>query len=79
MLHDLSARLAPLARPDSPFDAPIPAEHARDAHWVRPELVGEVEYRELTNDGLLRYSSWRGLRPDRDPDEISLPAAVRDR
>jgi bifunctional non-homologous end joining protein LigD len=78
MLHDLSTRLTPLARPDSPFDAPIPKEHARDAHWVQPELVGEVEYRQLTNDGLLRHSSWRGLRPDRDPDEISLPAAVSD-
>ncbi len=75
MLHDLSTRLARLARPDSPFDAPIPKEHARDAHWVQPELVGEVEYRQLTNDGLLRHSSWRGLRPDRDPDEISLPGS----
>ncbi|HEY4453575.1 MAG TPA: non-homologous end-joining DNA ligase [Pseudonocardiaceae bacterium] len=73
MLRDLSARLAPLARPDSPFDAPIPKEHARDAHWVQPRLVGEVEFRQLTNDGLLRHSSWRGLRPDRDPDDISLP------
>jgi bifunctional non-homologous end joining protein LigD len=73
MLRDLSARLAPLARKDSPFDAPIPKEHARDAHWVQPRLVGEVEFRQLTNDGLLRHSSWRGLRPDRDPDDISLP------
>jgi bifunctional non-homologous end joining protein LigD len=73
MLRDLSARLAPLARPDSPFDAPIPKEHARDAHWVQARLVGEVEFRQLTNDGLLRHSSWRGLRPDRDPDDISLP------
>ena len=73
MLHDLAARLAPLARQNSPFDAPIPREHARDAHWVEPTLVGEVEFRQLTNDGLLRHSSWRGLRPDRDPGDISLP------
>jgi bifunctional non-homologous end joining protein LigD len=74
MLRDLSTRLAPLGRPESPFDAPIPKEHARDAHWVAPELVGEVEFRQLTNDGLLRHSSWRGLRPDRDPGDVNLPS-----
>lgn len=77
MLRDLSARLGPIARRDSPFDAPIPVEHARDAHWVEPELVGEVEYRQLTNDGLLRHASWRGLRPDRDPGDITGPPACR--
>lgn len=73
VLHDLFTRLAPLARSSSPFDAPIPKEHARDAHWVEPELVGEVEFRQVTNDGLLRHSSWRGLRPDRDPDDVTAP------
>ncbi|MFJ6673989.1 non-homologous end-joining DNA ligase [Actinosynnema sp. NPDC091369] len=72
-LLDLQRRLEPLARTGSPFVDPVPADHARRAHWVRPELVGEVEYRAWTTEGRLRHSSWRGLRTDKDPDEVRLP------
>ncbi|MCE6997256.1 non-homologous end-joining DNA ligase [Saccharothrix sp. S26] len=73
-LLDLQDRLRPLARRGSPFCDQVPADHARHAHWVRPELVGEVEYRTWTTDGRLRHSSWRGLRPDKDPDEVRPPS-----
>jgi bifunctional non-homologous end joining protein LigD len=72
-LDDLMARLRPLARRTSPFDETVPREHARHARWVEPVLVGEVEYRLMTRDGRLRHASWRGLRPDRAPDEVVLP------
>ncbi|SDI07090.1 non-homologous end-joining DNA ligase [Nonomuraea jiangxiensis] len=71
MLRDLRERLAPLERPDPPFDVPVPREHARDAHWVEARVVGEVQYAEVTGDGMLRHPSWRGLRPDREPAEAS--------
>jgi len=70
MLDDLLTRLAALEQPDSPFDEPVPREHARRARWVRPQLVGEVEYRTLTPDRRLRHAAWRGLRPDKDPTEV---------
>ncbi|HEX3782489.1 MAG TPA: non-homologous end-joining DNA ligase [Pseudonocardiaceae bacterium] len=73
VLRELTARLRPLAARESPFGSAVPREHARDAHWVRPELVGEVEYRQLTTDGMLRHSSWRGLRADKDPAEVTMP------
>ena len=69
VLRDLQARLAPLAR-DTPPAADVPRSVLRDAHWVNPDLVGEVEFRSWTSDGRLRHSSWRGLRPDREPGEI---------
>lgn len=69
MLHDLATALRPLHRASSPFAGQVPREHARDAHWVEPRLVGEVAYRTLTPDGRLRHPSWRGLRPDREPGE----------
>jgi bifunctional non-homologous end joining protein LigD len=71
MLLDLQERLAPLERADPPFAEPVPREHARDAHWVEPRVVGEVQYAEVTGDGRLRHPSWRGLRLDREPDEAS--------
>ncbi|WP_231500319.1 non-homologous end-joining DNA ligase [Saccharothrix sp. NRRL B-16314] len=72
-LRDLRERLLPLARTASPFAGPVPLDQARRAHWVRPELVGEVEFRTWTADGRLRHSSWRGLRPDKDPADVAMP------
>ncbi|MGP4100406.1 non-homologous end-joining DNA ligase [Nonomuraea sp. KM90] len=69
MLRDLGERLAPLERREPAFDEEVPREHSRDAHWVEPRVVGEVQYAEVTGDGRLRHPSWRGLRPDRDPAE----------
>ena len=75
-LDHLRTALTGLEQPRSPFTGEIPREYARAAHWTRPVLVGEVEFRNWTVDGRLRHPSWRGLRPDRQPDEVTL-AAVR--
>jgi bifunctional non-homologous end joining protein LigD len=72
MLADLADQLRPLRCAGSPFDLPVPREHARGVHWVQPRLVGEVQYRNRTPDGRLRHPAWRGLRPDRDPTEVRL-------
>ena len=73
MLDDLLARLTALEQPSSPFDEPVPRDHARRARWVRPELVGEVEYRSVTPDRRLRHTAWRGLRTDKDPAQVTFP------
>jgi ATP-dependent DNA ligase len=58
-------------RPTSPFNEAVPREYARRAHWVQPDLVGEIEHRQWTRlDNRLRHPSWRGLRPDRSPNDI---------
>jgi bifunctional non-homologous end joining protein LigD len=63
-LAQLSRLLEPLETPEPPVND-VPREQARGAHWVRPELVGEVVFGEWTNDFRLRHPSWRGLRPDK--------------
>lgn len=70
MLRDLSAQLEPLRTPAAPLD--VPAPDASDALWVRPELVGEVEFANWSPGGILRHSRWRGLRPDKSPDEVRV-------
>ncbi len=50
----------------------VPAADARDAHWVTPDLVGEVEFAEWTSDGRLRQPVWRGWRPDKTVAQIHL-------
>jgi bifunctional non-homologous end joining protein LigD len=68
-LDDIQARLEKLSRKTSPF-IDVPREDARDAHWVTPSLVGEITYGELTEPGRLRHPVWRGLRPDKSPEEV---------
>jgi bifunctional non-homologous end joining protein LigD len=70
-LGKLKDVLNPLHTDESPFNTRLPTQDAKGVTFVRPELVGEVRYSERTSDGRLRQPSWRGLRPDKTPDEVN--------
>jgi bifunctional non-homologous end joining protein LigD len=70
VLVDLRARLERLARPEPPF-RPEGLPRGR-VHWVRPELVAQVGFAELTRDGRLRQPRFLGLRQDKRPREVVL-------
>ncbi len=69
-LRMLRGRLEPLRRPDSPFDEPVPPEHARTAVWVEPALVIEVFFDRWTRAGRMRAPVYKGLRDDKDPADV---------
>ncbi|ORW93083.1 ATP-dependent DNA ligase [Mycobacterium sp. IEC1808] len=69
-LANLKKTLAPLQTDQSPFHPPLPRQDAKGVTFVEPVLVGEVRYSEWTPDDRLRQSSWRGLRPDKEPSEV---------
>ena len=75
----LATALASLRSDESPFDPPLSRRDAIGVTYVRPELVGEVRYGELTQDGRLRHPSWRGLRGDKAPDQVVLEEPVSSR
>jgi bifunctional non-homologous end joining protein LigD len=65
LLVDLRKRLEGLEQDGTPF-ADFPARlKPRLAHWVKPELVGQVEFSNWTDDGRLRHPSFQGLREDK--------------
>ncbi len=68
-LTELRQTVDRLARKTSPFQD-VPREDSADAHWVTPQLVGEVTYSEWTGTGRLRHPVWRGWRLDKDPAEV---------
>jgi len=68
----LLAALKPLVVPASPFAEPLPRMDAKDARWVRPELVVEVRYGQQTPDGRLRFPRFLRLRPDLTAAEVGL-------
>jgi bifunctional non-homologous end joining protein LigD len=75
-LADLTRRLAERPWPAHPFAEP-PDDVLAEARWVRPELVGEVTFRQWTSAGKLRAPSWCRLRPDLEPGALRGPAARR--
>jgi bifunctional non-homologous end joining protein LigD len=65
-LAQLARELEPLRRAESPFDGRQPP---KGTVFVEPRLVAAVEFREWTRGGTLRAPSFKGLRPDKDPQE----------
>jgi bifunctional non-homologous end joining protein LigD len=59
-------------RLDKPTFASMPRDIARRAVWVKPELVAEVTYSEVTSDGSLRHPSFEGMREDKRADQVVM-------
>ncbi len=75
-LTRLSERLRELEVEKPPIADPPGGSAARGLHWVRPELVVEVEFTEWTRDGSLRHPSFQGVREDREPEEVVMEEAA---
>lgn len=63
----LLPELRKLRRDTSPFSTRVPK---KEALFVEPELVAEIEYREWTHDGHLRHPSYKGLRTDKPAEQV---------
>ncbi|HEY1075076.1 MAG TPA: DNA ligase D, partial [Fontimonas sp.] len=59
-------------------ERPALSEHPRlpGVVWVKPDLVCEVEYTEITAEGSLRHPSFQGLREDKPARQVKLEKAV---
>lgn len=55
-----------------PAFASVPRDIARRAKWVKPELVAEVTYSEVTPEGSLRHPSFQGMREDKRADQVVM-------
>lgn len=69
-LDQLHATLTPLSRSRPPVVDPPTGWAGRGIHWVEPVLVGEVGFSEWTPTANLRHPVWRGLRPEKSPDDV---------
>lgn len=62
------ARIKEIPTTPSPFD-PIPKGN-ESANWIQQELVCTVEFMERTANGGMRQPVFKGLRPDKQPEEV---------
>lgn len=73
-LDTLLPRLRELEVDEPPIDDPT-LRRSKGARWIRPELVCEVEYLQITKAGKLRAPSFKGLSPDKAPEDAILGGA----
>ncbi|MEP3435407.1 MAG: DNA ligase D [Hoeflea sp.] len=73
-LEKLSSLMQKCERQTSPF-AEVPGDVARSAQWLKPELVIEVEFAELTDQGSIRHGVFQGVREDKDAAVVELEKA----
>ncbi len=73
LLRTLKARFAELATDASPF---VNSPKTPRLHYVRPEIVVEVRFTEMTTAGILRQPSLKGIRNDKDPADVVWSAEL---
>ena len=74
-MKELAGKFACLKRVEPPFQlAPKPRSKEKIT-WLEPELVAEIKFAEWTADHLLRQSSFKGLRTDKNPRDIKKEKA----
>ena len=78
---EMMAQFKPLITNESPFDIEPdvdepsqfrPKRLGAKATWLKPELVCEVEFAEITSDGKVRQASFKGMRSDKKPEEVIM-------
>jgi len=75
-LDSLHARLKPLQIAKPALPRPPTGADARGVHWLKPQLMAEVAYAQMTRDGIVRHSVFHGLRDDKPARAIDLERAM---
>ncbi|WP_341850182.1 DNA ligase D [Sphingomonas natans] len=67
-------RLGEIMEPLAVREATVaaPRAEARGAHWIRPKLVAEIAFTEMTTEGTLRHPSYLGMREDKKPEAVVI-------
>jgi len=63
-LKPLQVKKAAVVNPPSGFDA-------KGVHWLKPNLLAEVAFAEMTKDGSVRHAVFHGLRNDKPAKAIT--------
>lgn len=75
--REIWKRLQPLKISKSPFETSLTTAERRLVQWVNPTLVAQIEYRALTESGILRHASFLALRDDKPARSVHRAGAAK--
>lgn len=70
-LKSLLAQLKPLRVKKPAVVNPPTGFEAKGVHWLKPSLLAEVAFAEMTQDGSVRHAVFHGLREDKPAKDIT--------